>query len=216
MKKPLLLSTLAALLVLTLPAVASAEKGPKYSDKTGRFGIGMDRSLGGVGGLSARFQVAKNFGLQAILGFSRFSFDSKDADGTVVQTDTNTTFSAALRGDIPVVYSNKAALSIIFGVDIFNDSTAVDFNNNASANVDESNLRFAFEAGLKLEYHFTDFVSVHTEVGFIFAFINSPADAAAIGANAPVTGTPVDGEGTVMIFGRPDTFGDAGITFWFR
>lgn len=82
--------------VLTIPVstpapVASGEtagtegtspgsRGAKYSDKAGRFGIGTDTTLGGVGGLSARFQVAKNFGVQAIVSFVRVSFDDKNAN----------------------------------------------------------------------------------------------------------------------------------------
>lgn len=61
-------------------AGGTSSRGPKYSDKTGRFGIGADTSLGGVNGLSARFQVAKNFGVQAIVSFVRVNFDTKDAN----------------------------------------------------------------------------------------------------------------------------------------
>ena len=49
-----------------------------YSDKAGRFGIGADTSLGGVGGLSARFQVAKNFGIQAIASFPPVGIDDEN------------------------------------------------------------------------------------------------------------------------------------------
>lgn len=52
-------------------STSAGSRGPKYSDKAGRFGIGADTTLGSVGGLSARFQVAKNFGVQAIVSFTR-------------------------------------------------------------------------------------------------------------------------------------------------
>ncbi len=57
--------------VTTESAEAAAGGRQNFSGKTGRFGIGTDTSLGNVGGLSARFQVAKNFGIQAIVSFVR-------------------------------------------------------------------------------------------------------------------------------------------------
>lgn len=60
-------------------ASGETSRGAKFSDKAGRFGIGADTSLGDVGGLSARFQVAKNFGVQSIVSFVRVDpGDNKD------------------------------------------------------------------------------------------------------------------------------------------
>jgi LysM repeat protein len=55
----------------------NANRGVKYTDKAGRFGIGTDTSLGGAGGLPLRMQVAKNFGLQGIISYARVGFDPK-------------------------------------------------------------------------------------------------------------------------------------------
>ncbi|MFT5488778.1 MAG: hypothetical protein ACI9JL_002743 [Paracoccaceae bacterium] len=57
------------------PSTGSA---PKFSNKSGRFGIGNDTTLGGVNGLSARFQVAKNFGVQAIVSFTRVDINDEN------------------------------------------------------------------------------------------------------------------------------------------
>ena len=222
MKKSHVLSALALIIAMAIPAVASAEKGVKYTDKAGRFGIGADRTLGGVGGLSARFQVAKNFGVQAIVSFARIGLDAKDANDQTQATTSVQQIAGSLRGDIGLAFTNKTALSIIFGVDIFSDSSSLEITGNADNNVETSDTRFAFEAGLKAEYHFTDYFSIHTEVGFVFALVNRASEAAFIASSAGVplpsggdTGA-VSEDGSVIVFGVPDTFGNAGFTFWFK
>ena len=65
---------------LQIPAsepTADSSRGPKFTDKAGRFGIGEDRSLGGVGGRSGQMQIANNFGLQGILSYTRLNFEPK-------------------------------------------------------------------------------------------------------------------------------------------
>lgn len=222
MKKSYIFAALALMAVMAFPAVASAEKGVKYTDKAGRFGIGYDSTLGGVGGLSARFQVAKNFGVQAIVGFTRVGLDFKDDNDQTTATSTVQVIAGALRGDIGIAFTNKAAVSIVFGVDVFSDSSSTEFT---AANVDsqeESDTRFAFEAGLKVEYYFSDFFSVHTEVGFLFSLVNRAEEAAFITTRA---GQPINAggaaatnnvDGSVILFGIGDTFGNAGFTFWFK
>jgi hypothetical protein len=61
------------------PETTSGEpgSGTPISNRRRRIGIGTDTTLGGVNGLSARFQVAKNFGVQAIISFTRTSYDPK-------------------------------------------------------------------------------------------------------------------------------------------
>jgi len=222
MKKSHVLSAIALLIVMAIPAVASAEKGVKYTDKAGRFGIGADTTLGGVGGLSARFQVAKNFGVQAIVGFTRVGLDFKDEQDTTSATSTSQQIAGALRGDIGIAFTNKAAVSIVFGVDIFSDSTSTDFTAANLNDQEQSDTRFAFEAGLKVEYFFSDFFSVHTEVGFLFALVNRAEEAAFITNRAGVpigsgaAGATNNADGSVIIFGLGDTFGNAGFTFWFK
>jgi LysM repeat protein len=61
------------------PETTSGEpsNGTPNPGKRSRFGIGTDTSLGGVGGISPRMQVAKNFGLQGVFSYSRIDFEPK-------------------------------------------------------------------------------------------------------------------------------------------
>ena len=199
----------ATIAALALPATASAKE---FTDKTGRFGLGADTSLGGVGGLSARFQVAKNFGVQAIVGFTRVVFESDDGAGGVVET-TDRGIAAVVRGDYAFAYTNRSSMSAIFGVDIFNANTSFE---SGGVSMDDSTTRFAFEAGLKVEHHFTDWFSVHGEVGLLFAIdgIGDDDGAALTSPNSDVGSAVADG--TTVVFGVGDVFGNAGITFWFK
>jgi hypothetical protein len=144
------LVTVAALAAGLLAAGSAAAQG-NYADKTGRFGIGGDATLAGVGGLSARFQVAKNFGVQAIFGFARVSVGE---DASFTATDI------ALRGDIGLAFTQNTNLSVIFGVDIFRDGASVGGMSDSSTDI-------ALEGGMKVEYFFNDLLSIHGEVGIV-------------------------------------------------
>lgn len=197
-----------AMMLLLIPAVASAK------DKTGSFGIGYDSSLAGVGGASARYQIAKNFGVQAILGFQQQSYDVKDDNDETVSSNSARTLGIALRGDVGIAFTKKTNLSVIFGVDVFNSAISVDPTASGADSTDESETRFAFEVGLKAEYFFTGFFSVHCEVGLAFALANKSSE---LNIGTPTIGTgDTDVSGFVLNFGQGDTFGNAGFTFWFN
>lgn len=221
MKKLSTAAICVALAVVMVPAVASAKDSSKWSDKSGRFGIGYDQTLGGVGGLSARFQVAKNFGVQGVLSFGRVSIDTKNDDNTVATEATGQRIRGALRGDVGVAYTKKAALSVIFGVNVLSDSNEVTAGGNTESTDDT---RFSFEAGLKAEYHFTNFFSVHGEVGLLFALVNRASDVGPITSGQPgnlvssgsTDGTDADVDGSIILFGLGETFGNFGFTFWFK
>jgi hypothetical protein len=202
---------LASFLVLALvPAVAAAK------DKTGSFGIGYDSTLAGVGGVSARYQIAKNFGVQAVLGFDQQSFDTKDDNDETVASNSFRTLGLALRGDVGIAFTKKTNMSVIFGVDVFNGAISIDPTADGADSTDESDTRFAFEIGLKAEYFFTGYFSVHCEVGLVFALANKQSELT-IGNTNPLGGVAdADVSGFVLSFGRGDTFGGAGFTFWFN
>lgn len=159
-------------------------------DMSGRFGLGYDQALGGISGVSGRYQIASNFGLQGILGITSFSQDT--GAGEISQTN----LGVGLRGDIALAFTDTTNLSIIFGVDIFNQSVEV-------GGVDDSSTDIAFEAGMKVEYFFNSLLSVHGEGGLVI--FTGDGTATVIG------GPPMD-----VGVARPDLFGSAGFTFWFQ
>jgi opacity protein-like surface antigen len=209
MKKFLGLAVVFVALAL-IPTTAFAK------DKTGGFGVGYDNSLGGVGGVSVRYQVAKNFGIQAILGFEQQSFEQKDDNGETTNSISNRVLQASLRGDVGIAFTKKTNLSVIFGLDIFNASYTDDPTADGADEIDESTTRFAFEVGLKAEYFFTNYFSVHGDVGLAFALINN-VNETRIGPVDPRSAVgAADASGFVLNFGQGDVFGAFGFTFWFN
>lgn len=77
---------------------------PRFGGKSGRFGIGADTSLGGVNGLSARFQVAKSFGIQAIVAFAPVGLESKNENA-----DLTNYVSAAVANTVTTVDAARSA-----------------------------------------------------------------------------------------------------------
>ncbi len=199
MKKVLSFVAIAFLVMTFMPMMASAK------DKTGAFGIGYDNSLAGVDGVSARFQIAKNFGIQAIVGFEQGSLDVGD------NNTSNRTMELAIRGDVGIAFTKKTNLSVVFGIDVFNGSTDFDPDD---ADMSTSNTRLAFEVGLRAEYFFTNFFSINTEVGLAFATASRAADAQGFFANS--ADDEDDTSGYYLAFGQGDVFGAAGFTFWFN
>lgn len=190
------------LALVMVPDVASAK------DMTGRFGIGGDVTAAGVSGVSARFQVAKNFGIQAVANFDQVS--GTDESGNDDVDFTVRRIAVAIRGDIVVAFTRNANLSIFFGINIISESVDSDDDNDDN-DVDAS--AFPFEAGLRAEYFFSNFFSVHTEVGIVVAFFDEENQGVA-GANTG--GALVEGSGTLFEIGATDVFGSAGFTFWFN
>jgi opacity protein-like surface antigen len=212
MKKVISSAAIVLLALAMVPSIASAK------DKTGAFGIGADSSLGAVSGISARYQVAKSFGIQAILGFDTVNYNNDESGNTEVDASA-TQIRAAIRGDIGLAFTKKTNLNLIVGIDVYNSSTDVTV---AGTSNDDSQTQFAFELGLGAHYFFTDWFSVNGEVGLAFATISSTDDIGTlsdIGGSGGFMGGGDDGKnasGYELAFGRGDTFGSFGWTFWFN
>jgi hypothetical protein len=189
-----------------IPAAASAK------DKSGAVGVGYDNTIGDASGLSVRYQVAKSFGIQAILGFSTTSYDNGESgDGSANTSDTNTTI--ALRGNIGLAFTKKTNLDLILGVNIYNESH--DYDNPGDGDDDnDGHTSFNFELGLGAHYFFTDWFSINGEVGLAFATIGDQKDVGRVASGLSVVGDK--GDGTELVFGKGDGFGSFGWTFWFN
>lgn len=207
MKKVLSSAAIVLLALVMIPAAASAK------DKTGAFGIGYDTTLGGVGGISARYAVAKSFGLQVILGFDTTSYGNTES-GAAEATNNDTQIRAAIRGDIGLAFTKKTNLNLIVGIDIYNSSFDYSVGDTST---DDSFTQFALELGLGASYFFTDWFSINGEVGLAFATISKVTDAGTVsGIGTPVGNADMDSEGYELAFGRGDVFGAFGWTFWFN
>ena len=95
---------------------ATSGTGAKYSDKAGRFGIGSDTTLGGVGGLSLLYQASKNFGVQAIISFPSLYSTPKEDNSDLTNYVSTVLVGPAVRGDIGLAFTNRVSLEPIIGV----------------------------------------------------------------------------------------------------
>jgi hypothetical protein len=184
------LVTVAALAAGLLAAGSANAQGPDWADKTGQFGIGYDQTLGGIGGLSARYQVASNFGLQGIFGFDTVSLETGAGDVS------ETRIELGLRGVFVLAQTSNTNLGIIFGVDILNQSAE-------AGGVDNSSTDVALEGGLAVQYFLHEMFSINGEGGLVI-FTGD-------GTSTVIGGPPMD-----VGVARPDLFGSAGFTFWFK
>lgn len=184
-------TTMKTLLAAAALVAAVLAAGPAQArDMTGRFGVGYDQSLGGITGISGRYQAARNFGIQAIFGFDTFSAETGAGDVS------ETTIELGLRGTIGLAFTETTNLGVIFGVDILNQSAE-------AGGVDSSSTDVALEAGMSVEYFFNNMLSVHGEGGLVI-FTGD-------GTDTVIGGPPMD-----VGIARPDLFGSAGFTFWFE
>jgi hypothetical protein len=190
------------------PAVAQ-EKSRANADVKGAFGIGADATLAGLGGVSARYQLMERIGVQSIFAFARES-GGMDPMGGAELVDTGVFF--ALRGDMRLLQLGDVHLAANVGLDLFHTDTRT-----------ESDTRFAFEAGAKVEYHPSRYFSLHFEVGLVLALLSGVEQASVLGvgrlggSESPFyRPMPEATDGNQFIVGLGDTLASVGFTFWLQ
>ena len=202
-------------------------------DMSGRFGLGYDTTMGGVNGLSIRYQTGKSFGIQGVLGFdfSNTGDGTADLDGNAADR-TDILFKLALRGDLNIAYTSDVNLSIPFGLNILIASTNATWDDPEDDSPDDpeddspdlvdvdAGTQINLEAGLKIEWFVTDFFSVNLEWGVVLYIIGDDgyqgAFAGDVGSGGEL-GASSGGEGAMELdfLTAGDVFGAAGVTFWF-
>jgi hypothetical protein len=150
------------------------------NDKMGRFGLGGDTTLTGDSGVSARYQVSPQLGLGMILFYQRDAFTEGDEDVSGSQA------MLSLRGNFDIAGRGASSLGIVGGIDVFR----VAFEGDSESEI-------ALEGGFHIEHGFTDFFTMHVELGLIFALF---ADGGMGGGD----------DGTTVIIGEGSTFAQAG------
>jgi hypothetical protein len=141
---------LIASLLLALTASTSAHA----KDLNGRFGVGLEQSLGGVSGLAVRYWPAEDFGILATVG-AEF----------VTQTDfrfLNTTVVASTG----FVYNFAESLHANFGAGL---RFALGFTTDNTT--DTGRTEFDIEIPLTAEFFLSDNFSVSVAVGVLIAIV---------------------------------------------
>lgn len=194
--------------VATLAVGATGFAQENWSDKGGGFGLGVEQTYGGLDGtgISGRYFINNDFGINFMLGADYNSFSAGDNSGSTMR------FDFGIGAEYRILKSQRANLNAYGAIGLNYYSVDLeDFGPGAGADdalgkcsVDEDScLDLAFGLGLRGEVWLTNFFSLHGKVGINIDY---------------------DGEGVVgeeasrlqlSVF-RGDLLGSFGFTFWFK
>jgi len=202
-------AALAAVVALALPASAK--------DMGGKFGVGVDQTLGGVTGLELKYFIG-DFAVSLEPGFDIWAPD---------QGDTAFGLNIAIGGVYYFARSDQANLG-------FGAKVNMGYRNGAAMSTDkkaDASFQANIELPLVMEYFFTDHFAFHVATGLLFAIV--PEKGAALHAPGQTTGIvkskPGESSGAPAAAGAPSSspkgfgfsFGggslvtSAGFTFYF-
>lgn len=178
---------LATVATMTLLATTASAK-----DTDGKFGLGYDKTMGGVSGLKAIYWIG-DIGIQGILGVD---FVKPDAG------DSKMAFLFGLGAIYNFAKSEHANLGVGLNVDL-------GFGNKGYMGGDSS-FQFNIAIPLRAEYFFSDAFAINLATGLTVAIIPKKGqvlkDAQTGAANAKDMG---------IRFGSGNLFGAAGFTYYF-
>lgn len=186
-----LLLIASSLMVLGTPASVSAK------DLNGRFGVGLEQSLGGVSGITARYWPTESFGLVATAG----------AD--VVTKSDFEFLNTRLVASTGFVYNFAESLHANFGAGV---RLAMGFETDNQTGTD--NAEFDIEIPLTAEFFLSDNFSVSVAVGVLIAIV--PGTGSVLNAEDSNEASSGDGESIDTIrFGIGTITGNLGVVYYF-
>ncbi len=142
----------------------------------GRFGIGLEQSLGGASGLGIRYFASPGFTVAATLGL----------DLAVVDGDVSAGVAASLGGAFQLARSEHAHLSI--GARLALGYRGLESFRVIDPTATESNAHFALEFPLGLEVWLSDHLSIGAATGILVNLI--PDGGAQLRGDGPGTTAP--------------------------
>lgn len=142
----------AVLLIAALTAVAGTPGSAHAKDLSGHFGIGLEQSLSGVTGLTARYWPLDNIGFTVTFGADIVIRDEGDLDRTVIRSSFGPIFNFATSLHANIGVGIRGAVAI--------DST---FSKTTATTV-----AGGVEVPLHLEFFLSDSLSLSVEGGFLF------------------------------------------------
>jgi hypothetical protein len=142
----------------------------------GRFGIGLEQSLGGASGIGIRYFASPGFAVAATLGL----------DLAVVDGDISAGVAASLGGAFQLARSEHAHLSI--GARLALGYRGLESFRVIDPTATESNAHFALEFPLGLEVWLSDHLSIGAATGILVNLI--PDGGAQLRGDGPGTSAP--------------------------
>ena len=157
-------------------------------DLSGRIGVGALQTIGGVSGISARFQATPKIGVQTIVNIGVASPDEGDFGYGV---------GLGLRGLYSIIDAGDFNGSVGLGVDFtYQDSGG-------------SLMQFGFHVPVRMEYFFTNWFALNLEMGLRFNIVGDDG----VLLNAPGNGL-LAGKGFGVDLNHT-LFGGGGFSFYF-
>lgn len=191
MRKALVsVASIVAVLAIAMPASAK--------DMGGKFGVGVDQTLGGVTGLELKYFIG-DFAVSLEPGFAIWSPDTGD---------THFGLNMAIGGVFYFARSDQANLGFGAKVDL-------GYLNKAANGGTDATFQANIELPLVMEYFFTDHFAFHIATGLLFAIVPEKGAALSVPTNngGLVAGKTTKGFG--FGFGGGSITSSAGFTFYF-
>ncbi len=187
-------------LLAAYPAVAAADDGdPPIAAQEGQHvGVGVESTLGGVSGISARH------GLGPIASLELVVFAAKGT-GAYIPGGTfgaATTIGTALRVIVPVRRTPRGTIGLVGGVDV----------GLRMQEMADTVVHPGLEAGLRGELFLAANLSLNLEVGGVIDMVPSGGRV----LMPERASSRADGSGTTLSLDNTALAGGAGLTFWFR
>lgn len=150
-----------------------------------------------------------------------YSFNFINAQGTITKFDLN----PGADGIEWPEFGNYRSPTFLLMSTYINNRLALVLSDGENENTKflvepDPNLgNIVFDVGLKSEYHFTDYFSIHTEVGIVFALVNRGEESSIYsmkaGGDTPFE-MPSEPSATLSLEIGSELWGGAGFTVWFK
>jgi hypothetical protein len=187
-------------LLVAGPAVAAADDGdqPIAVQEGMHVGVGVESTLGGVAGLSARHGLGPVAGLELVVAAAKGTGEYIPG-GTL---GAATTICTALRVIVPVRRTPRGTIAVVGGLDV----------GVGLEEMTDTVVHPGVEAGLRGELFLAANLSLSLEVGGVIDMVPSGGRV----LMPERASSRADGTGTTLSLDNTALAGGAGLTFWFR
>ena len=168
-----------------------------------RKGLGYAHAIGGPMGLAFNYGLG-SFGIETIIGMSRFSFVDDEPEPSVL-------FAGALGGHFHLLTSAHGALTVGGRFNLATGTASVGLQNLAVTNQTKEVTQFGFDIPLRVYWFPTRHISIHTEFGV--AVYTGSEDGLLFEARDGQSSLAPEGL-AIIAFRHTSPIGQLGLTYW--
>ena len=195
---------------LTIVMAGSAQASDVWANKEGVVGLGADSTLGGIQGLSARYNVMPELGLLLTLGYAN---SARKLERNNVEGKSHASqLGLGLYGSYKFIKAKTASMSGLLGLDLAHEGSSTDDGINDP--VESSIMDVGVGLGLLGEVWVAKKFSLFTKVGLSLDPVGKAEFTEEIGDPEADANKNISYGGMDMTLGG-GLFGGAGFTVWF-